>query len=244
MLIIWKAIGGVAAKLNHFIIKMWDSPPSDQADAYGRELLNKGKLSQLEKFNLVRGISVTVAGIRATGQARSSREELESIMLVLYRERVAIDLNIHSKGIAANFTVDDMSKRFVGAPKKLTKRMKEALLKAEVKATKKNITASDPEFFTGFECYELFLKIKFEANNTFNPLWLKALNKNGDIPSGHQLVDLLDKVREESFAVKDTERRAYLVASRKRTAQKKMKPSEAADDSEDSEKEEEKKVPT
>ena len=61
-----------------------------------------------------------------------------------------------------------------------------------------------------------------EANNTFNPIWVKSLNKNGDIPSGVQLSDLLDKIREEAFAVKDAQRRIYLVASRKRTAQKKL----------------------
>ena len=83
-----------------------------------------------------------------------------------------------------------------------------------------------------------------------SPLWVKALNKNGDIPSGVQLVDLLDKVREGAFAVKDSQRILYLVANRKRTAKKKAAQSaEAAvdEDSEDSEKEveegkEEKKV--
>ena len=84
------------------------------------------------------------------------------------------------------------------------------------------------------------MEIKYEANNTFNPLWVKALNKNGEIPSGIQLVDLLEKVREGAFEVKDLQRRVYLVASRKRVAQRKaLKPTEAAvdDDSEDSEKE-------
>ena len=84
------------------------------------------------------------------------------------------------------------------------------------------------------------MEIKYEANNTFNPLWVKALNKNGEIPSGIQLVDLLEKVREGAFEVKDSQRRVYLVASRKRIAQKKaVKPTEATvdDDSEDSEKE-------
>jgi hypothetical protein len=229
---------------------MWDSQPLDQADSYGRELLSRGKFTEIEKFNLLRGISVTVAGIRANGKARSSKEELESTMLKFYHERLEIDLQFHKNGIASNLTADVMKKRVLGAPKKLTKRMREALGRAEVKAAKKNVSAADPENFSGVECHELFLEIKYESNNTFNPLWVKALNKNGDIPSGVQLVDLLDKVREGAFAVKDSQRRVYLVASRKRIAQKKaVKPAEAAvdEDSEDSEKEveegrEEKKV--
>ena len=51
---------------------------------------------------------------------------------------------------------------------------------------------------------------------------------------------MLDKVREGAFAVKDSQRIVYLLANRKRTAQKKAaKSTEAAadDDSEDSEKE-------
>lgn len=219
---------------------MWDSQPIDQADSYGRELLSRGKFTDVEKFNLLRGISVTVAGIRANGKARSSKEELESTMLKFYHERLEIDLQFHNKGIAANLTADMMKKRVLGAPRKLTKRMRESLERAEVKAAKKNVTVADPENFSGVECNELFLEIKYESNNTFNPLWVKALNKNGDIPSGVQLVDLLDKVREGAFAVKDSQRIVYLLANRKRTAQKKAaKSTESAadDDSEDSEKE-------
>ena len=56
------------------------------------------------------------------------------------------------------------------------------------------------------------------------------MNKNGDIPSGVQLVDLLDQVRKEAFYIKDTQRRVYLVASRNRAAQKKKKNEPDADD--------------
>ena len=71
---------------------MFESSPIDQADSYGRDLLSRGKFSEVEKFNLLRGISVTVAGIRAKGKVRSSKEELESTMLKFYQERLEIDL--------------------------------------------------------------------------------------------------------------------------------------------------------
>ena len=201
---------------------MWENQAIDQADEYGRNLLLRNKFSDVEKFNLLRGISVTIAGIRANGKARTSKEELESMTLEFYNERVNLDLSIHKNGIAADLTSDMMRKRVLGARKKLSKRMMEAIGRAEIKAAKKNVTAANPDDFTGTECHELFLEIKIEANNTFNPIWVKNLNKNGDIPSGVQLNDLLDKVREEAFAIKDTQRRIYLVASRKRNAQKKL----------------------
>ena len=201
---------------------MWDSSPSDQADAYGRNLLERNKFSEVEKFNLLRGISMTVAGIKVTGNARSSKEELETVLLGYYHERLVLDLKTYSAIIAADFTLDMMKKRVLGSKKKLSKRTIEALEKAELKAAKKNGVAADREYLTGLECHNLFLEIKYESNNTFNPIWLNALNKDGSIPSGVQLTDLLDKVREEAFALKDSQRIVYLIASRKRIAQRKL----------------------
>jgi hypothetical protein len=112
-----------------------------------------------------------------------------------------------------------MKKRVLGVKsRKLTQRMKDALVKAEVKAAKKNVASLDPENFSALECVDLFLAIKYESNNTFNPIWVNALNKNGDIPSGAQLTDLLDKVREGAFALKESLRIKYLLQGRKRDA--------------------------
>ena len=194
---------------------------------------------------------MTVAGIKANGNPRSSKEELESAILGYYHERLVLDIKTHSAGIAANFTVDMMKKRVLGSKKKLSKRTIGAIAKAELKAAKRNGVAADREYLTGLECHNLFLEIKYDANNTFNPLWLSALNKDGSIPSGVQLSDLLDKVREEAFTLKDAQRIVYLVASRKRIAQRKMlkvvPTADIENDSEDSEHEveeghEEKKV--
>ena len=210
---------------------MWGATEvPDQAEAYASSLLLRAKLTEKEKFNMLRATSVTVAGIRAYGKARSSKEELEASILSYYLERVVLDLKFHEKGIAANLTYDIMKKRCYGALKEMTKRKLEALEKAIIKAAKKNATPPDGDFFSGLECLELFLEIKYESNNTFNPIWVKLLNKNGDIPSGVQLVDLLDQVRKEAFDIKDTQRRVCLVASRNRAAQKKKKNEPDADD--------------
>jgi hypothetical protein len=50
---------------------MWESPAIDQADAYGKDLLSKAKLTEVEKFHLLRGISVTIVGVRVNGNAKS-----------------------------------------------------------------------------------------------------------------------------------------------------------------------------
>jgi hypothetical protein len=47
-----------------------------------------------------------------------------------------------------------------GAPKKLTKRRKEAIERAEVKAAKRKVAAADPELMSALECSDLFLAIK------------------------------------------------------------------------------------
>ena len=101
----------------------------------------------------------------------------------------------------------------------MTKSNLEALEKAIITAAKKNSAPPDGDNFSGLECNELFLEIKYESNNTFNPIWVKLLNKNGDIPSGVQLNDLLDQVRIEAFKVRDIQRRIYLESSRKRAAE-------------------------
>lgn len=219
---------------------MWDSQPVDQADAYGRNLLSRANLTEVEKFHLLRGISVTIVGVRVNGNVKSSKEEMAAKMLNLFKERVEIDLNIHRNGLAANLTAEMMMKRFPFAQRKLTKRMKEAIGRAEVKAAKKNVAAADPVNMSALECSDLFLAIKYETNNVYNPIWVRSLNKNGDIPSGVQLVDLIDRVREESFNAKEVKRIEYLLVSRKRTALKKVgKSTGAVDDAVSEESEEE-----
>ena len=123
---------------------MWDSVAVDQADEYGRRFLQRNKFSDVEKFNLLRSISMIVAGIKANGKVRTSKEELESITLGFYHDRLVLDLKIHRAGIAANFDIYIMKKRVPGAPKILSKRKKEALAKVELKAAKKNVAATDP----------------------------------------------------------------------------------------------------
>lgn len=197
---------------------MWKKSTVDQAPEYGQNLLARNRFSEVENFHLLRGISITVAGIKANGKPRTSRSEFDSMIFAYYHERLVFDLDTHSANIVANLTIDIMKKCALAGPKKLTRRKKEAVEKAEIKAAKKNVAAADPENFTGVECYDFFQEIKYEANDTFNPIWVKTLNKNGDIPSGLQLNDLLDKVRVESFNSKDAQWRVYLVATRKRTA--------------------------
>ena len=75
----------------------------DQAEWYASSLLLRAKLTEKEKYNLLRATSVTIAGIRAYGKARSSKGELASI-LSFYLERIVLDLKYHEKGIAANLS--------------------------------------------------------------------------------------------------------------------------------------------
>ena len=82
----------------------------------------RAKLSEKEKFNLLRATSVTIAGIRAYGKARSSKGELEASILSFYQERIVLDFEYHEKGIAANLSYDIMKKRCHGVVKEMTKR--------------------------------------------------------------------------------------------------------------------------
>jgi hypothetical protein len=69
---------------------MWESPPIDQADAYGKDSLSKAKLNEVEKFHLLREIFVTIVGVRVNGNAKSSKDEMAAKMLTLYEESVEI----------------------------------------------------------------------------------------------------------------------------------------------------------
>ena len=117
---------------------MWGATEvPDKAEEYANSLLLCAKLSEKEKFNLLRATSVTIAGIRAYGKSRSSKEELESSILSFYLERIVLDLKYHENGIAANLSYDIMKKRCYGVVKDMTKRKLEALGKAIIKAAKK-----------------------------------------------------------------------------------------------------------
>jgi hypothetical protein len=73
---------------------MWGaSEACNQAENYAIDLLSRAIFSDRDKFDLIRATAVTIAGIRAHGRAKSSREELEATMLKLYLERVVMDLN-------------------------------------------------------------------------------------------------------------------------------------------------------
>ena len=200
---------------------MWSTTvAADQAGQYGLELLARAssKLTDKEKFSLIRATSVAVAGIRAHGRARTSKSELEKMMLGFYLDRVVLDLKTHQNGIAEKLTFDIMKQRVLGDPKEMKGKKLAAFELASKKAAKKHEVPPDADEFSGLSCAELFLEIKYEANNTFNPLWVKLLNQNGDMPSGVQLSDILDQLREKAFEIKDEKRRAFLVVGRKRTA--------------------------
>jgi hypothetical protein len=77
---------------------MWEYAPVDQADEYGRNLLSRNRLSEVEKFNLLREVSLCIAGNRADGRPRTSREEYENLILGFYQERITLDLHIFRDG--------------------------------------------------------------------------------------------------------------------------------------------------
>ena len=68
---------------------MWGATEvPDQAEEYANSLLLRAKLSEKEKFNLLRATSITVAGIRAYGNTRFVIERGIRIIytIILYRE--------------------------------------------------------------------------------------------------------------------------------------------------------------
>ena len=110
---------------------MFDASESlDQADAYGRNLVSRAKLTALEKYNMLRVHSVTVAGVKAYGMAKMSKVELEATVLKFYLERIVLDLHTYKNGIGAAFDYEMMSKRSLESGKAIPKRKQEALDKA------------------------------------------------------------------------------------------------------------------
>ena len=107
---------------------MWGATEvSYQAEGYASSLLLRAKLTEKEKFNLLRATSVTIAGIRAYSKARSSKGELEASILSFYLKRIVLHLKYHEKGIAAKLSYDIMKKRCYGVVKEMTKRKRNVL---------------------------------------------------------------------------------------------------------------------
>ena len=90
---------------------MWQSTETiDQADAYGKNLLAGAppKMSEVDKFNLLRSLSVTTAGIRAHGEGTMSKEQLETRVLTYYHGVIKLDLARHKGGLSGNLTEEIM----------------------------------------------------------------------------------------------------------------------------------------
>ena len=149
----------------------------DQADAYAKKLLTSAlpRLTALDKFNMLRSVSITSAGMRAYGEGTMSKEQLEAKVLKHYLEVIVLDVARHQKGLAENLTVDMMSQRSLKL-KRITKRIQQALDRKSKKAKLKNEVPPDEGLYSGIEGNDLNAAIRAESNNTFNPIWVKALN--------------------------------------------------------------------
>ena len=186
----------------------------DQATDYMTLLLDNCDGSQAEKFQLLRQISVTVAGDRIYREAIVGKSEVDSQMLKYYLERIEIDLTIYKGSIATKLTKEIMSMTHFGTVKKLNKKQTEARAKQVAKALKKNAVLADVGVFSAEECGKLYKAIKAESINVYNTYWHMNLNKDSSIPSGKQLVALLNAMRLMAFDKKDIKRILYLKANR------------------------------
>ena len=116
---------GLGNKLQHFRLlsynftsgiyrSMWQSTESiDQADEYGRKLLAAAlpKMTDIEKFNLLRSISITTAGMRAHSEGTMSKEQVESAVLHHYHTVLSLDLARHQGGLSGKLTVENLKQR-------------------------------------------------------------------------------------------------------------------------------------
>jgi hypothetical protein len=193
----------------------------DQATDYLMLLLENYDGSPAENFQLLRQISVTVAGDKIYRESIVSKSEVDAQMLKYYLERVEIDLIIYKETIAKNLTKDMMAMATIGSVKKPTKKQTEARAKAVAKAAKKNIILSEIGIFTAEDCGKLYKTIKSESVNVYNTFWHMNLNKDHSIPSGKQLVALLNSMRVLSFDKKEIKRVFYLKANREKVRIKK-----------------------
>lgn len=105
----------------------------DQATDYLMLLLEKYDGSPAENFQLLRQISVTVAGDKIYRESIVSESEVDGQMLKYYLERVEIDLIIYKETIAKKLTKNMMAMATFGSVKKLTKKQTEARAKAVVR---------------------------------------------------------------------------------------------------------------
>ena len=186
----------------------------DQATDYMTLLLDNCDGTQSEKFQLLRQIAVTVAGDKIYREAIVGKSEVDAQMLKYYLERVEIDLIVYKGSIATKLTKEMMTMTHFGSVKKLNKKQTEARAKAVAKALKKNIVLGEIGVFSAEDCGKLYKAIKAESVNVYNTYWHMNLNKDHSIPSGKQLVSLLNAMRLMAFDKKDIKRISFLKANR------------------------------
>ena len=134
--------------------EMWEST---EAGAYAKKLLTSAlpRLTALDKFNMLRSVSITSAGMRAYGEGTMSNEQLEAKVLKHYLEVIVLDVARHQKGLAENLTVDMMSQRSLKL-KRITKRIQRALDTKSKKAKLKNEVPPEEGLYSGIEGNDLY----------------------------------------------------------------------------------------
>ena len=80
-------------------------------------------MSDINKFLMLRSLSVTSAGMRAHSEGTLSKKQLESAVLTHYHSVITLDLARHQGGLSGNFTVEVIKERNLNVKKKLNKRL-------------------------------------------------------------------------------------------------------------------------
>jgi hypothetical protein len=187
---------------------------------YAFQLLRSGTIPAKDSLILLRDYSVAIAGLEITRRKKTNAELLAEDLLKAFSERIDIDLNDDLlKGVIPRETDRGimMDGNFGGKIRNLTKAQLKSKARSDAKRVKQNKPLLEADgLFNSKDCVVIYKRCKASALNSFNAALYSLLNKDKSIPSGKQLIEILNKIRELDFRMNDERRVRNLRLSRVR----------------------------
>lgn len=194
---------------------------------YAYQLLRQDSIPVKDACTMLRDYSVAIAGLEITRRKKTNAELLAEDLLKAFTQRIEIDLKDDLfKGVIPNDTTQAimLDKTFCGKKRNLTTKQLVMKAKADAKRLKLNLPllVNDGQFKSA-DCVTIYKRCKANVLNNFNSALFKLLNKDSGIPSGKQLIELLNKVRAHEYQESEEKRVKILLLSRIKAKEEKKK---------------------
>jgi hypothetical protein len=199
----------------------------NQSMQYAYHLLRKVPINSRDFHLMLRDYSMGICGNEISRRQKSSVEVVGAELLKAYTERIKLDLsdNLFKGLVPIDTTYEMMLEQNFGEKKRApTKLRQEKKLEADQKRINKNLPIIVPSgLLKADDCLTIYRRCRASAVNIYNPGLFTLTNKDKTIPSGKQLIELLDDVRKYAYKNKENVRVKNLTAYRAKGVSKNAK---------------------